>query len=73
MRRNPQGDWRIEDLYSLARRYDIEYRQPGTSHVTFFCENGKSLTVPARKPIKVIYIKKFLEMLNTLEKEATND
>lgn len=70
---NPQDDWRIEDLCSLARRYNIDYRQPGTSHVTFRCWNGTCLTVPAHKPIKAIYIKKFLEMINTLQEEEADD
>lgn len=38
-------------------RYEVDYRQPGTSHVTFSCSNGMMLTVPADKPIKSIYIK----------------
>ncbi len=73
MKSNPQNDWRIEDLCSLANRFDIEYRQPGTSHVTFSCKNGSCLTVPAHKPIKAIYIKKFVEMVKGLQKEEIND
>lgn len=62
MRNNPKG-WRIEDLKSIADRLDIEYRQPGTSHVTFRTRKGNKLTVPAKKPIKAIYIKMFIELL----------
>jgi hypothetical protein len=32
MRRNPRGDWRIEQLKTIADRHGIPYRQPGTSH-----------------------------------------
>lgn len=59
MRRNPR-DWRIEDLQALARHAGWEWRQPGTSHVTFRTPRGAQLTVPAHKPIKPIYIKQFL-------------
>lgn len=61
---NPQGDWSIEDLKSIAKRYGIIYRQPGTSHVTFRTRSGVMLTVPAHKPIKPIYVKKFVELVN---------
>lgn len=73
MKTNPQNDWRIEDLYSLAERYNVDYRQPGTSHVTFSCRNGRCLTVPAHKPIKAIYIKRFVELIEGLQKEEIND
>jgi hypothetical protein len=49
MRRNPTGDWRIEQLKAIADRHEISYRQPGTSHVTFRSPRGDKLTVPARR------------------------
>jgi hypothetical protein len=67
MKTNPKGDWKISDLQSLANRYGIDYRQPGTSHVTFNCPNGMMLTVPAHKPIKPVYINKFIELIETLK------
>ena len=63
MRANPR-DWRIDDLKAVAERLGIVYRQPGTSHVTFRLPNGTKLTVPAHKPIKPIYIKQFLDLLD---------
>lgn len=63
MKNNPQGDWTIEDLKNIAKRYGVFFRQPGTSHVTFRTSKGSMLTVPAHKPIKAIYIKKFIELL----------
>jgi hypothetical protein len=71
MKTNPKNDWQITDLQSVAKRYDIEYRQPGTSHVTFSCHNGLALTVPAHKPIKPIYIKMFVELIESLNGENT--
>jgi hypothetical protein len=69
MRTNPRNDWKISDLQSIANRYGIVYRQPGTSHVTFSCPDGTMLTVPAHKPIKPVYIKKFVEMVEALNGE----
>ena len=68
MRNNPTG-WRIEDLKTVAARFHIEHRQPGTSHVTFRHPSGAKLTVPARKPIKPVYVKKFLELIDEVTHE----
>ncbi|MGV8948679.1 MAG: hypothetical protein ACOH2E_04850 [Candidatus Paracaedibacter sp.] len=69
MSTNPRNDWKISDLQSIANRYGIVYRQPGTSHVTFSSPDGTMLTVPAHKPIKPVYIKKFVEMIKALNEE----
>ena len=68
MRRNPL-DWRIEDLKAIADRVGLSYRQPGSSHVTFRSPSGLKLTVPAHKPIKPVYVKKFVELMEELEDE----
>ncbi len=62
--RTNHKDWRIDDLKAVSERLGIEYRQPGTSPVTFRFPNGSKVTVPAHKPIKPIYIKQFLDLLN---------
>ncbi|MBY0273199.1 MAG: type II toxin-antitoxin system HicA family toxin [Alphaproteobacteria bacterium] len=69
MKTNPKNDWQISDLKSIAKQYSIEYRQPGTSHVTFSSNHGLYLTVPAHKPIKPIYIKRFVELIESLNEE----
>lgn len=63
MKLNPKADWRIEDLKKVAENLKIDFRQPSGSHVTFRTKNGHKLTVPARKPIKAIYIKMFVELI----------
>ena len=65
MRNNPR-DWRIEDLKTMADKVGLSYRQPGTSHVTFRAKAGRMLTVPAKKPIKPIYIKLFVELVDEI-------
>ena len=62
MRNNPR-DWRIEQLKTVARAHDIEWRQRGTSHVVFVRSDGRTLPVPANRPIKPIYVKKFVEFV----------
>jgi hypothetical protein len=73
MKNSPQKDWRITDLQTIANRFDVQYRQPGTSHVTFVCANGACLTVPAHKPIKAVYIRRFVEMIESLQRGEEYD
>ncbi|MCB0013234.1 MAG: hypothetical protein KDE34_15085 [Anaerolineales bacterium] len=62
MQNNPR-DWRIDSLKTVAQAYDIEWRQRGTSHLVFVRQDGRTLPVPVRRPIKPIYIKMFLELV----------
>jgi hypothetical protein len=65
MRNNPR-DWRIEDLKVLAAKFGIEYRQQGTSHVTFHYREGGVVSVPAAKPIKPPYIRRFVALIDKI-------
>lgn len=60
MRNNPNG-WGIESLKVVA--HAIEWQQQGTSHVVFIRYDGRTLPVPAKRPIKPIYIKKFVNLV----------
>jgi hypothetical protein len=64
MRRNPRGDWHIGDLKAIADHYGIAWRCPGGSHVVFVADDGGMLTVPARRPIKPIYVKMFVGLID---------
>jgi hypothetical protein len=59
---NHPRDWRIEDLKRLAEYFAVDYDQTG-SHVTFRSLDGRRSKVPAHKPIKPVYIPKFLELI----------
>ena len=66
MRANPR-DWRIEDLETLARHYGISARKPGGSHVIFFHPaRSEMLSVPARRPIKPVYVRRFVALIEQL-------
>ncbi|MDR2884373.1 MAG: hypothetical protein LBV09_04635 [Deferribacteraceae bacterium] len=65
MRNNPKGDWKIDTLKSIADYYGIEYSDNGSSHVVFRSPIGEHLTVPARKPIKPIYITLFIDFIES--------
>ena len=66
MQVNPRN-WRIGQLKTVARAHGIKWRQRGTSHVIFVRKDGQTLPVPAKRPIKPIYIKKFIELVNMTE------
>lgn len=64
MRNNPR-DWRIDDLEAVAARNGIKTRKPPGSHVIFTKPGCPFVvSVPAKRPIKPIYIAKFLELLD---------
>ena len=68
MRRNPRADWRIEQLESVARAYEVNVRQGHGSHVVF--EHPRliqALSVPARRPIKPVYIRRFVALIESIE------
>lgn len=65
MRANPKADWRIEDCQVLARRCGVTWDTTG-SHMTFRSPHGARLTVPARRPIKPIYITLFVAFIDHL-------
>jgi hypothetical protein len=62
MRSNPR-DWTLEQIQTVARRHGIDWRHQGSSHCVFVRADGQTLPVPARRPIKPIYIKKFVELI----------
>ena len=62
MKANPR-DWRIESLKTVADARGLVYRQPGGSHVIFRHPNGAMLSVPVRRPIKPVYVRKFVRLV----------
>ena len=68
MTTNPR-DWRISDLENIAEHYQINIRKSGGSHVVFGHEDSDIVvTVPAHKPIKPVYIKQFLILVEAVTK-----
>jgi hypothetical protein len=63
MRRNPR-DWQLAQLQIIARQHGIAWRHDGGSHCVFMRDDGQTLPVPARRPIKPIYIRKFLALVD---------
>lgn len=69
MRRNWMG-WRIEELQAIAEEHFVEWRRPGRggSHVIFSAPGVREIvSVPAKRPIKPVYIKQFLALIDAAE------
>ena len=67
MRQNPK-DWAMAKLLTVARQYDIEVRSSGGSHHVFSHPSVKdTLSVPAHRPIKAVYIKRFLALIDQIQ------
>jgi hypothetical protein len=62
MRNNPR-DWRIEQMQTVARQHGLSWRQQASSHCIFTWPDGRTLPVPAKRPIKSVYIVQFVKML----------
>jgi hypothetical protein len=75
MRSNPAGDWQIVDVRTVCTAFGIELRAPrsGGSHykVTHQTQH-EILTIPARRPIKTVYIRRFVEFVDAV-KDANDD
>lgn len=67
MRNNPR-DWKIETLISVAEKYGVEIRNHGGSHHVF-SHPGVVLvvSVPAHRPIKPIYVKQFVLLIEQVK------
>ena len=63
MRRNPL-DWQINDLQTVAKHVGIDWRHHKSSHCVFIRDDGCTLSVPAHRPIKPIYVRKFVELID---------
>ena len=70
MRRTQTG-WRIDQLQSVAAESGVDWRTPGHggSHVIFSASGVREIvSVPAKRPIKPVYIRQFLTLIdNALE------
>lgn len=62
---NPAADWTISDIERLCREEGLQVRPPAHgSHFTVFSDALDGiLTVPARRPIKPVYIRKLASLV----------
>jgi len=64
MRGNPAGDWQIRDIEAVCREHGLPGK--GTSHCHAKHPSAREiLTIPARRPIKPVYIRKLVRYIET--------
>jgi hypothetical protein len=66
MRRNPRGDWSIDDVKTVCRQNGIGCEPPrsGGSHYKVFHEGvAEILTIPFKRPIKPVYIRRLVSFV----------
>lgn len=69
MKNNPR-DWQMGDLEVIASRFGITVRRGKGSHVSFTHPKWvEIITIPAHRPVKPIYIKKFVSLIDKLKEE----
>lgn len=74
--RSVQTGWRIEELQSVASENHLEWRRPGRggSHVIFSAPGVREIvSVPSKRPIKPVYIKQFLALVDAAIEVTRNE
>jgi predicted RNA binding protein YcfA (HicA-like mRNA interferase family) len=64
MRHNPAGDWQIQDVETICREHGLLFRHGKGSHAHAKHPAARELlTIPARRPIKPVYIRKLVRYI----------
>jgi predicted RNA binding protein YcfA (HicA-like mRNA interferase family) len=71
MKGNPR-DWRIEEIQSVADALGIEWVHDGGSHVIFRSPYGAHVSIPAKRPIKPVYVTMFIQLVQQVESLRQN-
>jgi hypothetical protein len=69
MRANPRGDWRIADIEALCAEHGVRCVAPraGGSHYRIsHPQLEEKLTIPFKRPIKPVYIRKLVAFIDRL-------
>ena len=68
MKANPKADWSQSNIKTLVKVFNLTLRRRDTSHAVITDSSGRHITVPMHKPIKPLYIKRLVELI-----EADNE
>lgn len=72
MRRNPAGNWTIQDVERICRRHGVDCTPPtrGDHYRVTHSSQAEIVTIPANRPIKPVYIRqlvKFIERMGSVD------
>lgn len=73
MRSNPAGDWTIADVEAVCREHGVRCVPPrGGSHYKISHPSRREiLTIPHRRPIKAVYIRKLVRFIEGVGNAGT--
>lgn len=75
MRRHPQSDWTINDVTALCREFRISCEPPrggGSHYKIYHPAMTEILTLPFKRPIKPVYIRRLVAFVTTVgERDGT--
>lgn len=72
MRNNPRDDWTIDHIKTVVGHYakqGMKLHPPSSgSHFKVTCERlpGVVLTIPAKRPLRAIYVRRFVSMIDDI-------
>lgn len=68
MRANPRGDWKIGDLEKICNGVGATLAPPtrGSHYKLSHPEIEEILTIPAHRPIKQVYVRKFIDIIDSI-------
>lgn len=69
MRANPQNDWTIADVEAVCAAHGLACRPPrggGSHYAVSHPASPKILTVTFARPIRAIYIRKLVKMIDKI-------
>lgn len=69
MRRNPQADWTIENVETVCNGFGVTCSKPknGSHYKVSHARMQEILTVPFKRPIKAVYIRKLVEFIDSVK------
>ncbi len=73
MRANPAGDWTIADIEAPCHEYGVRCIPPrggGSHYKVSHTSRHDIFTIPGRRPIKAIYIRKLVRFIEGVAREA---
>jgi hypothetical protein len=71
MRGNPAGDWTIGDVEGVCREFGILCEPPrggGSHYKVAHPTMREKLTIPYKRPIKPVYIRKLVAFIDAVRK-----
>lgn len=68
MRRNPVGDWTVEDVATVCRAFGLSCVPPkrGSHYDVSHPSQVEILTIPARRPLKAPYVRSFVAFVDAV-------